>query len=84
MMNFRYRRSTKVVRMVAQTEEDTKEDSKVDMGMCVVADIEKVEVDPPHVLIAMRLVISYDFSPNHTYSMHIFIVLNMYLRLFPT
>jgi hypothetical protein len=35
------------------------------------------EVDPPHVLIAVRLVMSHDFVPNHMCSVHIVIVLNM-------
>jgi hypothetical protein len=35
------------------------------------------EVDPPHVSIAVRLVMSHDFAPNHTCSVHIVIVLNM-------
>jgi hypothetical protein len=34
-------------------------------------------VDPPHVSIAVRLVMSHDFSLSHTCSVHIVIVLNM-------
>jgi hypothetical protein len=54
-----------------------KEDPEVDMGSVVVADIEKEEVEPPHVLISVRLVMSHDFSPKYLLSVAIFIVLNM-------
>jgi hypothetical protein len=70
-------RRRKVVSTVAQKEADTKEVPKVDMGVISIEDVEKGEVDPPHVLITVRLVMSHDFVPNRVYSMHIVIVLSM-------
>jgi hypothetical protein len=76
-MHSRYRKSKKLVRAVVQTQSDTKEDPKVDMGMVVTSDKIEEEVDPQHVLITVILVMSRNFSPNHTFYVLIFIVLNM-------
>ena len=70
--------------VVAWKEEDTKEVPEVDMGVVATEDMEEGEVDLPHVLIAVRLVMSHDFVPNCACSMHIVIVLRMSLKTIPT
>jgi hypothetical protein len=56
---------------------DTKEVPEVDMGMVATEDMVEGEVDPPHVLIVVRLVMSQDFVPNCMCFVHIVIVLSM-------
>jgi hypothetical protein len=69
MMHSRYRRSRKVVSGGAWKEVDTKEVPEVDMGVVMTEDMVEGEVDPPHVLIVVRLVMSHDFVPNHAHAL---------------
>jgi hypothetical protein len=71
MMHSRYRRIKRVVSIVAHIEEDIKEDIEVDMGMVTSVYKKEEEVDPPHVSIAVRLVMSHNFTPNHELYVHI-------------
>jgi hypothetical protein len=56
---------------------DTKEVPEVDMSVVTIEDMAEGEVDPPHVLIVVILVMSHNFVPNHMFSVHIVIVLRM-------
>jgi hypothetical protein len=64
-MHSRYKRIKRVVSVVAHTEEYIKEDLEVDMVMVTFIDTKEEEVYPPHVSIAVRLVMSHYFSQNH-------------------
>jgi hypothetical protein len=72
-----YKRSKRVVSVMALTEVDIKEDPKVDIGVVTATDMVEEVVDTPHVSIAVRLFMSHKFSLSRTCSVHIVIVLNM-------
>jgi hypothetical protein len=76
-MHSRYKRRKRVVRIVVPTEVDIKEELDMDMGVVTTMDMVEEAVDPPHVSIAVRLVMSHDFALNRMSFMHIVIVLNM-------
>jgi hypothetical protein len=63
-MHYGYKRRKRLVNVVAPTYEDIKGDPKVDMVMVMAIDMVGEVVYPPHVSIAVRLVMSRDFSPN--------------------
>jgi hypothetical protein len=76
-MHYRYRRIKNVVSVVEETTVDTKEDPKVDMGAVVATNMTKEEVEPPHVLIVVRMVSSHNFVPSYACFMPIFIFMSM-------
>jgi hypothetical protein len=81
-MHYGSKRNRKVVRTVVQKEVDTKVFLEVDMCVVMVEDMEEWEVEPPHVLIMVILVMSHGFIPNYMSYAHIFIVLSMSLKTF--
>jgi hypothetical protein len=64
----------KVESVVAWKELNTKEVFEVDMGVVATRDIAEGDLDPTHILIAVRLVMSHNFVPNCTCFVHIVIV----------
>jgi hypothetical protein len=76
-MHSEYRMSRRVVSTVVQIEANTKDDPKVDIGAVMTTDMAEEDTNPPHVLIAMRLVMYHNFSPSRACFVPIFIVLNM-------
>jgi hypothetical protein len=69
---------------VSHKEVDAMEVPEVDMGTVTITDIAEGDLDPPHVSIAVILVMSHYFVPNHTCSMHIYTNLSMSLKIVPT
>jgi hypothetical protein len=55
------KRSKTVVSTVGKKRVDIKEDPKVDMGMFMEKNMVEEEVDPPHVSIVVKLVMSHSF-----------------------
>jgi hypothetical protein len=76
-MCFRYRKRKMVVSTTMQKEADTKAIPEVDICVVVTEDMAEGEVDPPHVLIAKRLVMYQGFVRNSVCFVNTAIVLNM-------